>query len=104
MFRKKCFKFDVDKNNRLIKNILIKNTNKTFLKELIVIPPKYIEDFINLYHIKNGHKGYYNLVNNIINYGYYIKGIYEKSKYTIKNCSKCMQNKKIYLKSLPLCK
>ena len=106
IFRKKCFKFDIDKSNRLLKNILMKNiiTNKTLLKELIVIPPKYIEEFINSYHIKNGHKGYYNLVNDIINDGYYIKGIYEKCKSIIKNCLICTQSKKMYLKYLLLCK
>ena len=31
-----------------------------------------------IYHNKNGHKGHYNLVNDIIANGYYIKDIYNK--------------------------
>lgn len=49
---------------------------------------------IYLYHIKNGHKGYYNLINDIINDGFYIRGIYGKCKNAIRNCIVCNQNRK----------
>ena len=44
MFRKKCKKYGIDINKRLIKHVKINNifSNKEELKDLIIIPNKYI--------------------------------------------------------------
>ena len=54
MFRKKCKKYDIDLKNRLIKTILIIDliTNTKKLKEMIIIPNKYINQILNYYHKK----------------------------------------------------
>lgn len=65
------------------------------LKELIVIPPKLIMQIVNKYHIYNGHKGYFILVNVILNEGFYINGIYKKAKEVIQNCVIYNQNWKL---------
>ena len=58
IFRKKCLKYDIDENKRLIKRILTTDilNKKTALKENIIIPNKFIKDFSTAYHFINGHK------------------------------------------------
>ena len=59
LFRKKCAKFEIDKFKRLIKRVSINNvfSGKNIIKELLVVPPKYITKLLNIYHIRNGQKG-----------------------------------------------
>ena len=96
IFRKKCVKYDIDENKRLIKRILITDilNKKTIHKENIVIPNKFIKDIVNTYHFINGHKCYLNLAKDIIDAGFYIKNIYSTCKNIIKDCIYCNQNRK----------
>ena len=61
-----------------------------------VVPPKFIKEFLELYHLKNENKGYHQFAFDILNDGYYIKGLYIKIKDIINNCFICSQNKKIF--------
>ena len=96
IFRKKCYSYDIDNNNRLIKRILTTDliNNKKYLRENIVIPNKLVDDLVNIYHIFNGHKDYLNLGKDIIDAGYYIKNLYATCKKIIKECIYCNQNRK----------
>lgn len=96
LFRKTCAKFDIDKFKCLIKIVSINNvfSGKNIIKELLVVPPKYITKLLNIYHIRNGHKGYFNLVNDILNDGFYKNGIYIKCRDMNKNCVIFNQNRK----------
>ena len=73
LFRKKCYSYDIDENNKLIKRIFAINllSNNKYLRENIVVPTKYEKDLVNIYHIINGHKGYLNLAKDIIEAGYF---------------------------------
>ena len=104
LFRKKCAKFDIDKFKRLIKIVSINNvfSGKNIIKELLVVPPKYITKLLNIYHIRNGHKGYFNLIYDILNDGFYINGIYIKCRDIIKKCVIYNQNRKNIFRK-PLC-
>jgi hypothetical protein len=100
MFCHKCKKFIIDDKKCLLKSIKKFNalTKSKIIKTLYVVPPKYINEIIHLYHIYSGHKGYHNLAFLINNEGYYIKGIYIKIKKEIKECIICNQNKKNIIK------
>ena len=45
-------------------------SGRPVLKELLVIPSKSIRQILNIYHKRNGHKGYFNLVNDILTDGF----------------------------------
>ena len=64
MFCNKCKKFIYDDKKCLLKSIKEFNalTKSKIIKALYVVPPKYINEIIILYHIYSGHKGYHNLV------------------------------------------
>ena len=96
LLRKKCKKYNIDNFNRLNKRMIIKNIffNHNQLKELLIIPNKYIKQILNYYHSKNGHKNYLILVNDIINAGFYCNNLYRLSRNYIKECIICCQNKK----------
>ena len=81
----------MEKIKRLIKIVSINNTfsGKNIIKELLVVPSKYITKLLNIYHIRNGHKGYFNLENDILNDGFYINGIYIKCRDMSKKCVIC---------------
>lgn len=64
------------------------------MNNYIVVPPKFIKEFLELYHLLNENKGYHQITFDILNDGYYIKGLYIKIKDIINNCFICSQNKK----------
>ena len=99
---KKTKKLLIDNNKRLLKAIIeINSITKTkVIKNLLVAPPKYVKEFINLYHLITGLKWYHNLAAKITIDGYYIKGLYHKISEEISNCVIFKQNKKIYLMPL----
>ena len=101
LFRKKCKKYNINDNKQLIKYVKINNLmkNKEDINSYIVIPDKYIDQILKVFHKSNGHKGYKYLVNNILKEGYYFENIYKKCNEYIKNCIICTQQKKIYLKN-----
>ena len=55
MFRKKCKKYCIDINKRLIKHVKINNIfpNKEELKDLIIIPNKYITINLPLIYLQD---------------------------------------------------
>ena len=68
---------------------------------MVVVPPKLTNQFLKIFHIRNGHKGYINLANDILDAGFYMNGLYIKAKNFISLCVICNQNlKKIYLENL----
>lgn len=67
---------------------------KTIIKELVVVPPKIINQFLKIFHIRNGHKGYINFVNDILDTGFYMNGIYKKAKKFNSLYVICNQNRK----------
>ena len=77
LFRNKCKKFIIDYKKSLLKSIKEFNplTKSKIIKTLYVVPPKYIDEFIHLFHIYSGHKKYHNLAFLINNDEYYIKGL-----------------------------
>ena len=91
VFRKKCHKYNIDEENRLIKTLKITNYYKTSeeLKDLIIIPNDKINNVLNYFHSNNGHKGYLYLARNIISNGYYINNIYRICQDFIQNCYIC---------------
>ena len=56
------YSYDIDENKKLIKRILAIDllSNNKYLRENIVVPTKYVNDFVNIYHTINDHKGYLN--------------------------------------------
>ena len=89
-------KYYIDDNKRLVKKSFINNpiSSKATIKELIVVPPKFIIKLLTIYHVKNGHKGIFNLVHDILNDKFYINNIYSLGKGIIKNCVIYSQNRK----------
>ena len=101
LFQKKCKKYNINENKQLIKYVKINNLmkDKEDINEYIVVPDKYIDQLLKVFHKCNGHKGYKYLVNNILKEGYYFDNIYKNYNEFIKNCIICTQQKKIYLKN-----
>ncbi len=69
-------------------------TKSKLMKNLIVVPLKFIKSFIHLYHINTGHKGYHNLAAIITYDGFYIKVLYIKINEETNNCIIWNKNKK----------
>ena len=67
---------------------------------MVVVPPKLINQFLKIFHIRNGHKGYINLVNDILDAGFYMNGIYKKPKNLIAFVLYVIKIEKIYLENL----
>ena len=61
---------------------------------MVVVPPKLINQFLKIFQIRNGHKGYINLVNDILDAGFYMNGIFKKTKKFISFYVICNQNRK----------
>ena len=77
-----------------IMKIFDDTNEKEKLKIFKIIPPKYINEILSYFHIKNGQKGYLNLVYDTLNNGYYFNNVYRKSIEFIKQCLICTQIKK----------
>ena len=72
--------------------------DKEDINEYKVVPDKYIDKILEIFHKNNGHRGYKYLVNNILKAEYYFNNMYKKCNTFIKNCIICTQQKKIYFK------
>ncbi len=68
LFRKKCKKYNINENNHLIKYVKINNLmkDKEDINEYIIVPDKYINELLEIFHKNNGHKGYKYLEDNIL--------------------------------------